>query len=53
MAQLQSLLSALGTDGQHGPLHGPWWMLLALVVLVAVMPLAWFFGKRGGGPDRA
>jgi hypothetical protein len=52
MIQVQNLLPALGADAQHAH-HGIWPLLLALVVFTAVLPLAYFFGHRGGPPDGA
>ncbi|MDB4971240.1 MAG: hypothetical protein JWN44_6929 [Myxococcales bacterium] len=50
MLQLQSLLPALGAEGQHA-FHA--WMPLVLILAVAavVIPLAYILGKRGGRPD--
>lgn len=50
MTQLSQLVPGLGAPAADGVHHVYWWLILAVVVLVFVMPLAYIFGRNGGHP---
>jgi hypothetical protein len=51
MLQLSPLVPGLTTtQSRLGMLHELWWVVLAVVVFVLVMPLAYMLGSHGGRP---